>query len=121
MLFLAPLDHLLWDRRAVEYIFGFRYVWEVYKRAPDRLWGYYVLPVFYRDRFVGRIDSRLEGRVWRVSRWWWEEDAHPTPEMLDALQDAARRFIAYLGAESVAVDRTVEAATRAAILHGGRG
>src|SRR5581483_2462083 len=36
---LAPLDPLLWDRSLVSHVFGFDYVWEVYKPAPQRKWG----------------------------------------------------------------------------------
>ena len=47
MLFLGPLDSILWDRKAVQHIFDFDYMWEVYKPVAQRRWGYYVLPVFY--------------------------------------------------------------------------
>jgi len=60
MIFLGPLDSMLWDRKTLRHIFDFDYIWEVYKPEQLRKWGYYVLPVFYGDRFVARIDSRLE-------------------------------------------------------------
>ena len=56
--FLAPLDPLVWDRDLLERLFGFEYRWEVYVPAPKRRWGYYVLPLLYGDRFVGRIEPR---------------------------------------------------------------
>jgi uncharacterized protein len=71
VIFLAPLDSLLWNRKLVMQLFDFDYTWEVYKPEPQRRWGYYVLPVFYGDRFVARLDSRLERGVWTISRWWW--------------------------------------------------
>ncbi|MBV9614312.1 MAG: YcaQ family DNA glycosylase, partial [Ktedonobacteraceae bacterium] len=74
VIFLGPLDSILWDRKAVQQLFDFDYIWEVYKPAPQRRWGYYVLPVFYRDRFIARLDSRLEKGIWTISRWWWEPD-----------------------------------------------
>ena len=101
MLFLGPLDSMLWDRKTLRYIFDFDYVWEVYKPEPQRRWGYYVLPVFYGDRFVARIDSRLEKGVWTISRWWWEEDIVPDAAVLEALQLAMTRFAQYLRAEEV--------------------
>lgn len=113
---LGPLDNLLWDRKAIRDLFGFDYIWEVYKREADRRWGYYVLPVLYRDRFVARIDSRLEGKTWTVARWWWEEGVERTPELLDALGEAAVRFRAYLGADKTALPRGLDRATRSALL-----
>lgn len=43
--FIAPLDNLLWDRKLIKEIFGFEYIWEVYKPVSERRYGYYVLPV----------------------------------------------------------------------------
>lgn len=114
--FIGPLDALVWDRRAVREIFGFEYIWEVYKREPDRRWGYYVLPVLYGDRFIGRIDSRLEGTTWKIGRWWWEEGVRPDAEMLEALQDAAARFLRYLRAERLSLPTGLDRGTRQAFL-----
>ncbi len=58
--FLAPLDTLLWDRKAVLYLYDFDYTWEVYKPAEKRRYGYYVLPVMYgSDRFVLSLADAL--------------------------------------------------------------
>ena len=58
--FLAPLDPLAWDRNLLRSLFGFDYLWEVYVPAARRRWGYYVLPLLFGDRFVGRIEPRFE-------------------------------------------------------------
>jgi len=34
--FIAPLDNLLWDRKLIKEVFGFEYVWEVYKPISER-------------------------------------------------------------------------------------
>jgi uncharacterized protein YcaQ len=116
MLFLGPLDSMLWDRKTLRYIFDFDYVWEVYKPENLRRWGYYVLPVFYGDRFVARVDSRLEKGIWTIARWWWEPDVTPDAGMLDALRDAAERFMHYLHAGGVVIGEGVDEAVRQAIL-----
>jgi len=59
---LSPFDNLLWDRNFVRRIFGFDHVIEVYKPAPQRQFGYYVLPLLWRDRIVGRADLKTERR-----------------------------------------------------------
>ncbi len=58
--FLAPLDPLMWDRRMVRALFDFDYTWEVYTPAEKRVHGYYVLPILYGARIVGRIEPRFE-------------------------------------------------------------
>ncbi len=82
MIFLGPLDSLLWDRKSIRFIFDFDYIWEVYKPEAQRKWGYYILPVFYGDRFVARLDARLENKTLVISHWWWEPDVIPMPRCL---------------------------------------
>jgi len=92
--FLAPLDPLCWDRDLLRRLFGFDYVWEVYVPAPKRRWGYYVLPILYGDRLVGRIEPRIErrARTLNVLGAWWEPGFDPLaePGFTAALADALR-------------------------------
>jgi uncharacterized protein YcaQ len=60
ILFLAPLDNLLWNRRLISEIFDFDYAWEVYKIPEKRMYGYYVMPILSGTRFIGRIDPKLD-------------------------------------------------------------
>ena len=80
--FLAPLDPLCWDRDLLRRLFDFDYVWEVYVPAPKRRWGYYVLPVLYGDRLVGRIEPRIDRRAGtlRVVGTWFEPGFDPLAE-----------------------------------------
>jgi uncharacterized protein YcaQ len=92
--FLAPLDPLVWDRDLLRRLFDFDYVWEVYVPAAKRRWGYYVLPLLYGDRLVGRIEPRIDRRAetLRVVGLWWEADFDPLaePGFVPALADALR-------------------------------
>ena len=110
VIFLGPLDNLLWDRKGILQLFDFDYAWEVYKPAEQRRWGYYVIPVFYGDRFIARLDSRLDKGIWTISRWWWEPDVTPDAALLDALHDAIAAFLHYLCADDVRVEDGVDKA-----------
>src|SRR5664280_2661007 len=71
--FIAPLDPLLWDRGVLVPLYGFDYRWEVYTPAAKRRWGYYVLPILFGDRLVGRIEPRVDrtaGLVRLLSLSW---------------------------------------------------
>jgi uncharacterized protein len=57
---LSPFDNLLWDRPFARRVLGFDHLIEVYKPAPQRRFGYYVLPLLWRDRVVGRADLKSE-------------------------------------------------------------
>ena len=54
VVFLAPLD-IVSARGRANWLFDFEYVWEVYKPAPARRWGYYTLPILYGDQLVARL------------------------------------------------------------------
>ena len=55
--FIAPFDNYIWDRDLVKALFNFDYKWEVYVPEEKRKFGYYVLPVLYEDRFIGRLET----------------------------------------------------------------
>jgi uncharacterized protein YcaQ len=106
---LAPLDNLLWDRRLVEALFDFSYVWEVYKPAAERQYGYYVLPLLYGDRFVARFEPGRdkESGALVIRNWWWEARVSHSPEMQSGLRHCFRRFLGYLGTDNLQVDSKV--------------
>jgi Winged helix DNA-binding domain len=58
--FLPPFDALVWDRALLGSLFGFDYVWELFVPPAKRRWGWYVLPILFVDRFVGRIEPRID-------------------------------------------------------------
>jgi len=77
--FLAPLDPFAWDRDFLRALYGFDYVWEVYVPESRRRWGYYVLPILFGDRLVGRIEPRIDRKAaaLRVLGLWWEPGFDP--------------------------------------------
>jgi len=98
MRLLGPLDPLLWDRELVRCAFGFEYVWEVYKPAAQRRWGWYVCPLLQRGQLVGRLEGRVEGDVLTVSRLW-KEPGHRFDDA--ALDELLARHAAACGASRV--------------------
>lgn len=59
MRILGPLDPLLWCRPLVALLFDFDYVWEVYKPAAKRAFGWYVCPLLHRGELVGRFEGHV--------------------------------------------------------------
>lgn len=55
-----PFDPLTWNRQRASRIFGFDYQIEIYTPEPKRKYGYYTLPMLYRDELVGRVDLKHE-------------------------------------------------------------
>ncbi len=55
---LSPFDNVVIQRQRGRDIFGFDYQIECYVPEPLRQFGYFCLPIMYRDRFVGRVDCK---------------------------------------------------------------
>jgi hypothetical protein len=101
--FLPPMDPLMWDRSLLLPLFDFDWVWEVFTPEPKRRWGYYVLPVLFRDRFVGRIEPRIDraGGGVQVLGLWWEDGFEPrrADGFVDGMRAALRAYLSFARAD----------------------
>ncbi len=107
--FLGALDPLAWDRDLLRSLFDFDYLWEVYVPAAKRRWGYYVLPILFGDRLVGRIEPRIERKTdtLRIVGLWWEAGFDPLgePGFVSAFAEAVAAHRAFGGVRKVAWPR----------------
>jgi uncharacterized protein YcaQ len=93
--FIAPLDNLIWDRDLVKALFDFDYKWEVYVPEGKRKFGYYVLPILYEDRFVGRLEpSRDKKRTNKleINRLWFENPKDENSHFKMLIEEEVARF-----------------------------
>jgi uncharacterized protein YcaQ len=100
--FVPPFDPMVWDRSFLGSLFGFAYVWELFVPPTKRRWGWYVLPILFGDRFVGRIEPRIEqeeGLV-RILNVWWEDGFAPqrADGFVDAMRNALRAYLRFASA-----------------------
>jgi uncharacterized protein YcaQ len=102
--FLPPFDPLVWDRGLLGPLFEFEHVWELFHPPTKRRWGWYVLPILFRDRLVGRIEPRIDraGRRVQVLGLWWEEGFSPShaDNLVNAMREALRAYVRFAGAET---------------------
>jgi len=106
---IAPLDNLIWDRKLIVKLFGFDYKWEVYTPVKKRKFGYYVLPIIYRNRFIGRCEPVMDStnKCLLIKNWWWEKDVCVDQDLKDALSRCFRDFAAFLGAEKIVISKAL--------------
>jgi hypothetical protein len=98
--FLSPLDQVSARGRA-KVLFDFDYVWEVYKPVHLRKFGYYVMPILWGDRLVGRFDSKLDRttNTFIVLVLWLEDKAlGKNDAFAEALARGFANFVEFLGA-----------------------
>jgi uncharacterized protein YcaQ len=90
---LSPFDSLLIQRERGRDIFDFDYQIECYVPQPQRQFGYFCLPILYRDRLVGRIDCKAHRKQQKLelkSIHIEHKVDHEFPQKLDsALQSFA--------------------------------
>jgi uncharacterized protein YcaQ len=103
--FVPPFDPIVWDRGLLGSLFEFEYVWELFFPPEKRRWGWYVLPIVFRDRFVGRIEPRIDrddARV-QVLGLWWEDGFSPrrVDGFVDAMRDALRAYLGFAGVDKL--------------------
>lgn len=103
MRLLAPFDPVLRDRDRALRRFGFDYRFEAFVPPEKRQYGYYVLPLLWGERLVGRLDAKLhrEQAAVEVRGLWWEPGVRASKRRAAALEEALAQLAEALGAESV--------------------
>lgn len=98
---LSPFDPILRDRKRTLRLFHFDYRFEAFVPAPQRVYGYYVLPILEGERLVGRLDPKLyrEQGLLEIRRIWWEPGVRESKGRKVALEAAVERLARLVGAE----------------------
>jgi hypothetical protein len=124
---LSPFDSMLWHRDRVARLFGFDYRIEVYTPAPQRVHGYYTLPILHDGRFIGRVDAKTQRAEGRLEirhvhfEGWFSGGATPPmgsdrPDQdaaLTGLSDALGSLATFVGAADVRLGRVTPGRLRA--------
>src|SRR5712692_2448547 len=99
--FLAPLE-IVSTRGRSTWLFDFEYLWEVYKPAELRRWGYYTLPILYDDQLVARLDPKLDRKTSTlvINGFWLEDQALANnADFAAALARGLAHFMTFLNAQ----------------------
>ncbi|XOV82531.1 MAG: winged helix-turn-helix domain-containing protein [bacterium] len=59
---LSPFDNVLIQRERLRSLYNFDYQIECYVPAAKRRFGYFGLPMLYRDQFIGQVDCKVHRR-----------------------------------------------------------
>jgi hypothetical protein len=100
---LSPFDNLLWDRPFARRVLRFDHLIEVYKPAPQRRFGYYVLPFLRGEHIVARVDlkSDRDAGALVVRALHREPGVRASASFDDALDTALERLRRIVGLERV--------------------
>ena len=102
---LSPFDPLVWYRPRSEMLWDFHYRIEIYTPEPKRIFGYYTLPILWRDEIVGRIDLKndRQSKTLLVQSAWHEEriGAKQLPAIAKDLATHLREVAIWQNCESI--------------------
>ena len=106
--FLNPFDSMFWARDRDASFWRFNQVLECYKREPDRIWGYFCLPILDRDRLVGRFDPKLErGKgVLRLKKLYLEPGVRPSGRLASSVARTMRDFMRFHDATDLVIEHS---------------
>lgn len=111
---LSPFDNLVIQRKRLSSIFDFDYLIECYVPEKKRIFGYYVLPILWGERFVGRLDPKVDRKtsIFHIRNLWLEEGFVPDDAFYHAFSKKVQQFAAFCGCEHVMIDKTTPASLK---------
>ena len=106
--FLSPFDSLFWAKDRDAQYWGFQQILEAYKPAPQRIWGYFCLPILHNGALVGRFDPKLDraAGVLRLKRLHMEPGIEPREDLIAAIAAAMRDFLSFHNATDLAIEHS---------------
>lgn len=104
---LSPFDNSVILRPRLKQLFDFEYTIECYVPAAKRLYGYWTMPVLWKNAFIGRIDPKAI----RKTRTLWLNSVHiatkvwKSREFQSAFEQELTAFAQFNGCDTYTIDR----------------
>jgi uncharacterized protein YcaQ len=100
---LTPFDNILRERHYPLAIWDFDYKIECYVPAPDRVYGYFVLPILDQNEFRGRVDAKVHRKtsVLELKSLYIEHDELMSDAGIQRLVNGVSEFAKFHGCESI--------------------
>ncbi len=100
---LTPFDPVVWDRPRFEAFWGWAYRLEAYTPPAKRQFGYYALPLLWRDDVIGWANVRADAGTLRVAPQY-VGTAPRSRAFGAALAAECERLRAFTGMDAVRID-----------------
>lgn len=105
MLILSPFDNSVIQRERLKALFQYDYQIECYVPAAKRQYGYFCLPLLYRDEFIGRMDCKAHRKINHLEIKSLHFEQHNLDEglVITAFVDAITQFCYFQKCDSVSL------------------
>lgn len=107
MLILSPFDNSVIQRDRLKALFQYDYRLECYVPAAKRQYGYFCLPLLYRDQFIGRMDCKAHRKISHLEIKSLHLEQHNFDEdlVIAAFVDAITPFCHFQKCDSVSLTK----------------
>lgn len=101
---LPPFDNMLGSTDRTKRLFGFNYVREQFLPKEKRRYGTYVLPILSGEKFIGRIDPRVDhdSDTLVINSIHVEPDVNLDEDIRSQIRDKIEQLAEFLGARHTA-------------------
>ncbi len=105
--FLTPFDNVVWDRKRVKQNFDFVFSLEAYLPKEKREFGYYGMPILWKDQLIGRIDPKAD----RANQTLILRNAeintphHKSREAMGAIREEISRFKVFHNLDKLVIEK----------------
>lgn len=105
--FLSPFDNLIIQRDRTKQLFAFDYSLECYTPEAKRKHGYFVHPILWKDKLIGRFDPKADRKekTLIIRNMLFEPEFGEYYEFMPELQKQLRRFAQFNGCERVIFEK----------------
>jgi uncharacterized protein YcaQ len=106
---LSPFDNLTIQRERMRRLFRFEYTIECYLPEAKRQYGYFVLPILWKDEMIGRLDAKADRKAQTLilRKLWFEPSVEAIDEALLPLSEALARFARFNGCHTIELNAIV--------------
>lgn len=106
---LSPFDNSVIQRDRLKTIFNFDYKIECYTPAAKRQYGYFSLPLLYRDQFIGRMDCKAhrKERHLEIKSLHFETHNYDQDAVNSAFKNAVSQFKQFQQCDSVSLTQVM--------------
>ena len=107
MRILSPFDNSVIQRERLKALFDYDYQIECYVPAAKRKYGYFSLPLLYRDEFIGRMDCKAHRKTGEleIKSLYFEQHNFDQEKVIAAFADAIKDFIRFQACRSISVTK----------------
>jgi uncharacterized protein len=107
MLILSPFDNSIIQRDRLKALFQFDYQLECYLPEAKRQYGYFCLPLLYRDEFIGRMDCKAHRKISQleIKSLYLGQSSFDEDLLITAFVDAITQFCHFQNCDSVSLTK----------------